>query len=158
MTSRETNDTILRKLLKKPSALVAVSIILLTALVALFAYLLAPDNTPHANRMIIELGAREPGFSKQLLLVPKTIVQPRGNKGMEWLSGTPSGYNAVPLNDYYFSGNKLFIKHYIDEGLEDTMTFTLQQLLPADKRTKNLYEQHYYLETHQIVTRTFYLG
>lgn len=158
MSSRDTNDTILRKLLKKPSAIVAVSIILLTAMVALFAYLLAPDNTPNANRMIIELGAREPGFSKQLLLVPKTIAQQRTNKGTEWLSGTPSDYNAIPLNGYYFSGDKLYVKHYIDEGLQDTMAFALQQLLPADEKTKNISEQRQYLEKHQIVNRTFYLG
>ncbi|WP_276134622.1 ABC transporter permease [Polluticoccus soli] len=158
MSSRDTNDTILQKLLKKPSAIIAISIILLTAMIALFAYLLAPDNTPNANRMIIELGAREPGFSKQLLLVPKTITQQRTNKGTEWLSGTPSDYNAIPLNGYHFNGDKLYIKHYIDEGLQDTMTFALQQLLPTGEKTKSIKEQRQYLEKHQIVKRTFYLG
>src|SRR3954466_5213802 len=119
MQGDATNDTILKKLLRKPAAIVAISIIGLTCLTALFAYLIAPDGTPYANRMIIELGARQPGFSKQLLFVPKTVKQQRSHKIIEVFSGTPSDYGAVPLNAYYFSGDKVFIRHYIDEGMED---------------------------------------
>ncbi|MBL7718687.1 MAG: ABC transporter permease [Flavipsychrobacter sp.] len=149
--------SLFRKLLKKPSAVVAMSIIGLTALLSVFAYFFAPDNTPYANRMIIELGAKPPGFSKQLLFLPKSTVQEKG-KLSEWFSGTPSDYLVTPLNGYAFSGGQLIAYHYIDEELQDTVSYTLNELLPADKRALPLAEQQAYLQKEQLETRTFYLG
>ena len=68
------DSSIFKKLLKKPSGIIALCIIGLTAILSVFAYFFAPDNTPYANRMIIELGAKPPGFTKQLLFIPKTTV------------------------------------------------------------------------------------
>lgn len=152
------NETILRKLLRKPSAVVALCIIGLTCLLALFAYVLAPDDTPYANRMVIELGARQPGFSKQLLFIPAS-AQPEQKKQLsDWFSGWASAYRAIPINDYHFSGNKLIVMHYIDEGIADTISFTVQQLLPKDKRALPVQEQQRYIAQQQIKQRTFWLG
>ena len=52
-------QSVLQKLLRRPSAVVALCIIGLTCLVSVFAYVAAPDDTPAGNRMIIELGARQ---------------------------------------------------------------------------------------------------
>lgn len=158
MSGHDTNDTILKKLLRKPSAIIAICIIGLTCLTALFAYLIAPDDTPYANRMIIEFGARQPGFTKQLLFVPKTVKQERGPAFLQWLSGTPSDYSAVPLNSYYFSGSKIFIRHYIDEGMEDTLSYDLAGLLPKEQQQLSLQEQQQYMVEHQVKKRSFYLG
>jgi hypothetical protein len=86
------SDSILKKLLHRPSCVVALSIIGFTCVVAVFAYILAPDNTPYANRMIVELGARQPGFTKQLLLLPKIHRQERRTPVFEWFNGTPSDF------------------------------------------------------------------
>lgn len=136
----------------------ALCIIGLTCLVALFAYPLAPDHSPNANRMIIELGAREPGFRKQLLLVPKTVQAERKSWFHRLFYGTPSPYSYIPLNSFSFTGNTLHIEHYIDEGLQDTLSYALQELLPAGKRSLSIEEQRRYIRDRQIVTRTFLLG
>ena len=34
---------------------------------AVFAYLVAPDSTPNANRIIVEIGGNKPGFRQQFL-------------------------------------------------------------------------------------------
>lgn len=151
------DTSIFKKLLKKPSGVVALCIIGLTTLLSIFAYLLSPDNTPYANRMIIELGAKKPGFSKQLLFIPKSTAQERG-ADWEWLSGEPSDYLATPINSYTFNNNKLIAYHYIDDGMQDTIIYTLTELLPADKRTLSQQEQQTYIEKEQIKERTFYLG
>jgi len=149
------NSHIIHKLLRKPSSMMALCIIGFTCLVALFAYFIAPDNTPYANRMIVELGAREPGFKKQLLLVPKAI---KAHEKDYWLSGHPSNLNAVPFNAYHFNGDSITIYHYIDEGLQDTISYTVSELLSTEELNKPLEEQHAFIEKHRMEQRTFYLG
>lgn len=149
---------ILKKLLSKPSSVIALCIIGLTCLVALFAYVLAPDDTPYANRMIVELGARQPGFEKQLLLVPKASSQKTKGSNTSWLTGTPSNLNAIPFNSYYFDADKIYIQHYIDEGLSDTLSYSFKGLVPSAELNKSFEEQKRFITKHRIEQRTFYLG
>lgn len=149
---------ILKKLLSKPSSVVALCIIGLTCLVALFAYVLSPDDTPYANRMIVELGARQPGFEKQLLLVPKASSQKTKGSNTSWLTGTPSNLNAIPFNSYYFDADKIYIQHYIDEGLIDTLSYSIEGLVPSEELNKSFEEQKKFITKHRIEQRTFYLG
>lgn len=148
----------MNKLLRRPSSVVAICIICITCLTAIFAYLLVPDGTPFANRMIVELGAKQPGFRKQLLLVPKSTKQERNSKLFEWFNGTTSDYDAVPLNAYTFQGDKLIATHYIDEGMQDTIIYPLARLIPTEKAALNPEQQQKYIEEHQIIQRRFYLG
>ena len=147
----------LSKLLKRPSVVVALSIIALTCVVSLLAYIIAPDSSPSANRMIIELGAKAPGFKKQLLLVPKTLHQPTGNRFTEWFSGRSALYQEVPINGYWFKEGAIYVRHYIDDGIEDTLSYSLATLLPEWSNTMTGRAQ-LYLAQHQIINRTFYLG
>ena len=54
MTSATTRTT-WRRLKRNNGALIGITIIVLSILAALFAYLLAPDGSPNANRMIVEI-------------------------------------------------------------------------------------------------------
>lgn len=152
-------ETILKRLLRKPAAIVALSIIVLTCLVSVFAYLLAPDHTPHANRMIVELGAKPPGFKMQLLLVPKSL-KPQKTAGLsEAFTGTASDMHAVPINGYWFEDEKTFkVRHYIDEGLEDTLSYELNSIVPValQHRDNDITAKNFIRR--QIEYRTFYLG
>lgn len=147
----------MRKLLNRPSAVVALCVILFTCLLAIFAYLVVPDSTPYANRMIVELSAKQPGFTKQLLLVPKSTKQQRQSRISEWFNGTTSDYDAVPINAYSFEGNKLIVTHYIDEGMQDTLKYAIAKLVPKEAG-EDIEVQKKYLTGHQIVKRRFYLG
>lgn len=158
MTQDKRDISLIRKLLRKPAAVVAIIIISLTSLVAVFAYLIAPDKTPFANRMIIELGARQPGFSKDLLLVRKPVEQSRNNAVVETFTGFPSDYAMVPINSYVIGNDRVYIKHYIDEGMEDTISYSMTDLLPADIAQQNAAEQKKYIEEQLITHKTFYLG
>lgn len=155
MRNNEQNISLLRKLLKKKAALVALVIIGLTSLVATFAYQLAPDNTPYANNMIVELGAKDPGFTQEILLIPRTFKQPEISLLNRIFNGTPHTYNTVPINGYYFKDTLLMARHYIDNGIEDTIAYSLTTITGhhADVATmqKEVVKDH-------IRTITFYLG
>lgn len=154
----EANDTILKRLLRKTSAVVSLCIIGLTCFVAVFAYIFAPDNTPYANRMIVELGSRQPGFSKTLFLIPKTIVRKEQSKLSDYFSGKPSNYNTIPINGYTVNGNTILLRHYIDDGLEDTIKYNIGDILPQNEKAATTAEQKKYIEKHLVQNRTFYLG
>ena len=133
-------------------------IIIATSLVAVFAYVIAPDGTPFANRMVVEFGARQPGFTKQVLLVPVSIKQKQPPKFIRWIQGTPSDYKWIPVNNFWFSDEQLFIAHYIDEGLEDTLQYNLNELISPSLHHRSLKEQQDYLLDKQIKTAGFLLG
>jgi peptide/nickel transport system permease protein len=147
------SESILRRLLRRPSVVVSLLIIAGTALIAVFAYALAPDATPNAARSIVELGAKPPGFTIRLLPVPRTVV-PEPKSGLSRLfTGTPDRFQYVPVNGYFVEGNTLAARHYIDDGLEDTLRFSLTTLVPeAGSQPVPAY-------LHQTIRKhTFYLG
>ena len=51
--------------------MVSCGFVLLWALMALFAYLIIPDKTPNANRQILEISTKKPGFEVDMLIIPK---------------------------------------------------------------------------------------
>ena len=150
--------SLLKKLLKRPSATLSLLVIATTCLISLLAYVIAPDSTPSANRMIIELGARQPGFHTQLLYIPKTGTQKHSNRITEWFTGTQSPYLLSPINSYHFSGQNLITEHYIDDGLQDTLTYPLTALIPPTHLSDPISAQQDYITQHLIATRTFWLG
>ena len=153
-----TQPSILRQLLKRPSVVVALCIISATCVVSVFAYVIAPDTTPSANRMIIELGAKQPGFSKQLLYIPKSGVLQHSGRFTAWFSGASSPYVASPINSFRFAGTDLIVRHYIDDGIEDSVAYPLTSLLPPGHQRDALPAQQAYIKEYLITTRTFYLG
>ncbi|MEI8279430.1 MAG: ABC transporter permease [Bacteroidota bacterium] len=156
--STDNTPGIFSKLLRKPSGLIAIAIIWLTCLLSIFAYVLAPDNTPNANRMVVELGARRPGFTKRMLLIPKSTLQLHDSPTSEWFNGTPSYYQYLPINAFKFTGDSLLVRHYIDEGMQDVQVYHLHDLLPASQRTRPLALQRRYIIQHSIIWHTYYLG
>jgi ABC-type dipeptide/oligopeptide/nickel transport system permease subunit len=152
------HDTIFRVLRRKPSAFIALCIIATTCIISLFAYTLAPDNTPYANRMVVELGAKQPGFTKQLLFVPKSVKHPKQSIINELFKGKSSDYQAVPINSYWFNDSVISTKHYIDEGSEDTVSYKIIELLPKEQLQSPIEKQKKFIEETLIKTRKFYLG
>ena len=51
--------------------MVSCGFVILWALLALFAYVVIPDKTPNANRQILEISTKKPGFEVDMLMIPK---------------------------------------------------------------------------------------
>jgi ABC-type dipeptide/oligopeptide/nickel transport system permease subunit len=85
----------------------------------LFAYLVAPDGSPAANRMIVEIGGRSPGFSQSFLLLPKEqAISPTG-VFHQLLFGRSDPYRYIPINSHQYRGDSLVIEKFIDEGVSE---------------------------------------
>lgn len=151
--------TTVKRLKSKPITLIAIIFISFTVLSALFAYILAPDNSTNANRMILELEAKPIGYAHKVLKVPKQKQTPEVSLWERMIYGRTDNFNYIPINSYYFKDTQLYVQHYIDEGLSDTLSFNFNTLLPLNKKHSNSYNvQKLQIQNEYITIITYYLG
>ena len=60
-----------RRLKKNKGAVFGLIVIAMAVLIAIFAYFIAPDPSPFANRIILEIGGEKPGFKQGFIKVRK---------------------------------------------------------------------------------------
>jgi ABC-type dipeptide/oligopeptide/nickel transport system permease subunit len=119
-----------RRLKKNKGALAGVVVIIASFLLFLFAYIVAPDNTPYANTIIPEIGSKKPGFSIQLLQVKKERVVEREGFFPRLVSGTESAYSFLPVISSHLSGDSIIVQKFVDEGITERQSYHLSQLAP----------------------------
>ena len=105
-----------RRLRKNKPAIFGMFIIGLAVLTAIFAYVLATDNTPNANDQVIEIPLQNPGFTTQMLLVKKNTTVPKGSFLNHILSGTPNPYKQIPIQNYQFLGDSIYVQQFAAEN------------------------------------------
>ena len=126
MTS--TDRHIGKRLLRNKGALFGVTVIGLSVLVAIFGYFLAPDGSPDANRIIVEIGGKSPGFSQLFLPVRKERRPPPVGFFHQLLDGREDAYDYIPINSYSAKPDSLIVEKVVDEGVEERRAFPLGQL------------------------------
>ena len=124
-------------------------IIVLALFVALFAYLLAPDGTPNANRMIVEIGGQKPGFSQQFLLLPKERQVEKSSFLTRLLTGSEDRFQYIPISSYTEGKDSLIVQQFIDEGITERVAFPYSATRWSQQSSEGNYS---------IVHKTFYLG
>ncbi len=115
-------------------------IILLALLVSLFAYLLIPDGSPHANQQHIELAARKPGFTVRMLEVRRNEIPARRGTFSRIVSGKPATSEFIPFNDIVLHGDSVRLEAYNEFPDEEAvyLDFHLVDVLYAlDPGSKN---------------------
>lgn len=100
---------------------------MLAIITAVFAYFIAPDASPYANRIIVETGGNKPGFSQQFLLVKKDTVVQTGFF-TRLVSGREDSYHYVPVQAHHRRGDSIIVEKYIDEGITEKQTYPVSQL------------------------------
>lgn len=78
--------------------MVSLSFILVVALLSLFAYYLIPDPTPHANRQLLELSTRKPGFEVDMLMLAKDSPPQQVGFMQRLLYGQPDDCTYLPYD------------------------------------------------------------
>ncbi len=115
-------------------------IISLSFIIAVFAYFIAPDHTPNANLMTVEIGGQEPGFTMNFLKVKNESAEEKSL--LSWLlNGKEESYTLLPVTDYKEVNDSIIVQKYIDEGITERQSFQVSQL-----------------ENKYITTKTFLLG
>ena len=109
--------------------------IVITTFLALSAYWIAPDKSPYANQMHLELATQKPGFSVQILKLPKAHeVSVSFIDAL--LYGTPNSHQEIPIAEW-------------DEAQKRYRPFAEGLDLPWKELTTDEF---------QIENRTYFLG
>jgi ABC-type dipeptide/oligopeptide/nickel transport system permease subunit len=125
-----------KRLKKNKGALAGLIIIIVSILVAIFSYFIAPDPSPYANRIILEIRKQKPGFTKTFLTVPKENIQ-RTGFFRRLIYGKYDQFDFIPINSYrLLNKDSIVALKFVDDGVEEEKVFALNNLPPAFTTTK----------------------
>lgn len=119
--------TFWKKLRRNKGAVFGLCVIVFALLVALFAYVLAPDNTPDANRIIVEMAAKKPGYKQQFFKLKKENTSSTGN----YFSGKTDVYQYIPITSWHTKNDSIFLQKYVDEGVIEEQVYPLNNHKPV---------------------------
>lgn len=125
-----------RRLKKNKAAVFGMGVIALAIVVALLAYFIAPDDSPFANRMTVEIGGKNPGYTQQFLLLKKEISQNSHSIFTRLLYGQQDAYTWLPITSFRAQGDSMIVQKFIDEGIEERQAFALSQTAAVPVITK----------------------
>ena len=117
-------------------------LIILSVCIGIFAYYLGTDNTPNADRQIVEIQARKPGYSQQFLKIKKQKEVSSAGFFSKLLFGAEDKYNYIPINGFKEGKDSVYINKYIDEDLYEAQVYPISGVADQD----------------YITTKTFWLG
>ena len=134
---QQQEGTFFRKLRRNKAASVSLYIVTAAFLMAVFAYFIAPEHSPNANRMIPEIGSMKPGFTIQLLQVKRTNQTPNSSFFDRLINGEEDVYTFIPITSYTIKGSDIHYQKYIDEGITEpgAMPLSLVANNPVIKQT-----------------------
>jgi len=131
-----------KRLKKNKGAMIGLFLICFCVLIAIFAYFISTDSTPNADRQIVEIQARKPGFQQLFLKVKKEKKISSTLFFSRLLFGTEDKSVFIPINNFRESADSVIVEKYIDEGVQERQAYS-KTLLP---------------EKNYIVSKTFWLG
>lgn len=133
-----------RRLRRNKGAMGGLAVIGLALLTAVFCYVIAPDSSPNANRMTVEINGQQPGFTQQFLKVPRE----RKLKATSFLgrivSGSEDKYQYIPINSWQRRGDSIIADKYIDEGVSERIGYAAAGLGDKDQPVETI---RFYLGT-----------
>ena len=127
-TSSSFQQAAWKRLKKNKGAVFGLAVIILSVLVAMFAYFIAPDPSPYANRIILEVGGSKPGFTQSFIKVKKEKNVATTSFFRQLISGKEDAYYYVPIVSHEQKGDSIIVQKYIDEGLAERQAYSVNQL------------------------------
>jgi peptide/nickel transport system permease protein len=117
-----------KRLLRNKGTLFGLIVIGAAIVVAVSAYFIAPDGSPDANRIIVEIGGRRPGFHQLFLLVPRRPEPGPVSFFRRLVSGREDRVTYVPVSSYMRQGDSLIVEKVVDEGVTERRAYALSAL------------------------------
>ena len=120
MSQKNYTASFIKKLFRNKGALIGMILIVASLLLAVSGYLIAPDPSPNANRMIPQIGSKRPGFTISLLRVKRDkSFQPQGII-YHIVNGAEEHYQYIPVTAYRVAGDSIFYQQFVDEGITES--------------------------------------
>lgn len=141
------NKKALLKFRKNSWGVFSLFFIVFLCIIAILAYVIAPDNSKNANNGDISISTKNIGFNVLNIKIPSS--QEKTNF-MEYFTGKNNPDKFIPILSYQFKNDTLFYNEYsVDVALSETK-YILTNLFP----TQNTSE----IEQKYIVKKNYLLG
>lgn len=151
----------LRKFMKIPSGVISLCFIVLCMLLAIFAYFIIPDDTPDANNQILEICTQKPGFTVEMLLVPKPLKVEKAGFFKKLWHGQPSQYRNIPFDSIYV-GEKVTTVYLFNPDHDAVRTETYDNAIfsadVSDGDLKTFVSTKELIENKYVIRKKFVLG
>ena len=147
--------------------MVSCGFVLLWAMLALFAYLIIPDKTPNANRQILEISTKKPGFEVDMLMLPKESPNPKTPFFQFLFNGRPDDVIYLPFDSILINKETTTVFLYQADGTSSVRTEVIdnKELLASGISTgsttagfNSTEEADAYIRSHCVKHRKFLLG
>ena len=147
--------------------MVSCGFVLLWALMALFAYLIIPDKTPNANRQILEISTKKPGFEVDMLMIPKETPPAKTPFFKFLFNGRPDDCVYLPFDSIHVDANQTTVYLYQSEESLNVRTEIVdnRELIQVGPSTgsgtlafASAEEADTYIRSHCVKHRKFLLG
>lgn len=140
-----------KRLRKNKGALFGLLIIIISFFVAVFGYLIAPDNSPNVDLQTVEIQAKKPGYTQRFL---KIYTSSNNEEGwmQTLLYGKTPNYKLIPVAGNAVdnaAADSIIINKFIDEDTAVRMAFAVKELM--QNHGKELLPQ-------LIITKKYWLG
>ncbi|HEV8508586.1 MAG TPA: ABC transporter permease [Chitinophagaceae bacterium] len=116
-----------RRLKKNKGAMFGLVVIILSVLLAMFAYFISPDSSPYANRIILEVARQKPGHQQMFLKLKKekNVIDAGFFEQLLW--GKEDKFYYVPISAFQKSRDSIIVQKFIDEGLSERQSYAIPQ-------------------------------
>ncbi|MBQ4818789.1 ABC transporter permease [Aquimarina sp. MMG016] len=120
------------------------------ALIAIFAYVIAPDNSQNANQMHLSIHSKPPGFKVTMLTIPSKNISNQSflNRIFKGIKNTDT---EIPIDTYNFEDGVLKISPYSEGELIEISKSIELSAFPTGLTTDQIGERY-------IKAQTFILG
>lgn len=116
------------KLIRNRGALLGLMVIALACFMAIFGYLFTTDKSTDANRMLVEIGGKSPGFQTDLLVLPNTTNPVTTSWWQQLLHGKKENHIYLPINHYVINGDSLLVQKYVDADTSVSEVYSLSKI------------------------------
>ncbi len=121
--------------------------IVLCGIVAVFAYLIAPDNSPNANKMHLEIHTKKPFFKTKILHEVKQTKEPQTYVNKLFF-GDKNATLEIPINTYIRTKDTIVVDLYSEGNI-----IKKQEKFPIQNIKFKTTKERYFVQN-----KTFYLG
>jgi ABC-type dipeptide/oligopeptide/nickel transport system permease subunit len=124
----------LKKLFRNKGAVIGLILIVVSLLLAVTGYFIAPDSSPNANRMIPEIGSKRPGFSISLLRIKRDRLITEPGFFSRLVNGAEEKFQYIPITQYQLTADSIVYQKFVDEGISERKA--VARSLAADQPVK----------------------
>ncbi len=135
-----------KRLKRNKAAMFGLVIIFLSIFIAIFAYYLMPDYTPNANRMMVEIQGKKPGYQQQFVQLRKAQTDNEINFFSRLVGGQTDAVQYVPIASHSINAEGMFIQKFVDEDTSVKQKIDLADL-PNQSLATNIVTKKYLLGT-----------